>query len=143
MERSMHRWQAIVANLEPPGLADPSQATFHHVADLTQAAAVRRPLSRQVVLDLPLLQPLPVARRAVLPVTVQGLRPPPPATARLADRRHIVQPGHRLKRLVPLRPGEAHGQRGSVAIDEQVAFRALFGSIGGVFAGEDPPKTAR
>ena len=143
MERSMHRGQAIVANLEPPGLADPSQATFHHVADLTQAAAVGRPLPRQVVLDPPLLQPLSVARRAVLPVTVQGIRPAPPTAARLSDRRHLVQQGHRLKRLVPLRPGEAHGQRGSVAIDEQVAFRAFFGSIRGVFAGEDPPKTAR
>ena len=40
MERTMHRWQALVANLEPAGLSDPSQAPFHHVADLPQAAAV-------------------------------------------------------------------------------------------------------
>jgi hypothetical protein len=143
MERSMHRWQALVANLEPPGLPDPSQATFHYVADRTQAAAVWRPLPRQVVLDPPLLQPFPVARRAVLPVTVQSPRPAAPAAAGLSDRRHIVQQRHRLQRLVALRPGDAHGQRGPVAVDEQVAFRAFFGSIRGVFAGEDPPKTAR
>jgi hypothetical protein len=143
MERSMHRWQSLVANLEPAGLPDPSEATFHHVADLTQATAVRRPLPRQVILDPPLLQPLLVARRAVLPITVQGIRPAPPAAAGLADRRYIIQQRHRFKRLVPLRPGDAHGQRRPVAIDEQVAFRAFFGSIRGVFAGEDPPKTAR
>ena len=143
MERSMHCWQSLVANLETPGLPDPRQPTFHHVADLTQAAAVRRSRPRQVVLDPPLLQPLPVAWRAVLPVTVQSLRSAPSAAAGLSDRRYIVQQRHCHKRLVALRPGDAHGQRGPVAIDEEVAFRAFFGSICGVFAGEDPPKTAR
>src|SRR5262245_38950198 len=97
MERSMHRGQTLVANLEPPGLPDPSQPTFHDVADCTQAAAMGRPLPRQVVLDPPLLQPLPVARRAVLSVAIQGLRPAPTAAARLSDRRYLVQQRHRLQ----------------------------------------------
>ena len=143
MERTMHGGQALVANLEPTGLADPSQALFHHVADFTQVTAVWRPRPRQVVLDAPLLQPRSVARRAVLPVPVQGLRPATPTAPRLSDRRHIVQQRHRLQRLVPVRPRDAHGQGRPVAIDEELAFRAFFGSIRGVRAGERPPKTAR
>jgi hypothetical protein len=50
---------------------------------------------------------------------------------------------HRFERLVAVGPGNAHGQRGAFAIDQQVPFRAFFGPIRGVFAGEDPPKTAR
>ena len=143
MESAMHGGQALVANLEAPSLPDPSQPTFDHVADFTQAAAVRRPLPRQMVLDPPLLQSLAVARRAVLPVAIQGLRPATPTAARQSDRWHVVQQRHRLKRLVPIRPGDAHSQRGALAVDEQVPFRALFGPIRGVFAGEYPPKTAR
>ena len=120
MERAMHRGQALVANLEAAGLPDPGQATFHHVADRTQAAAVGRPRPRQVVLDPPLLQPLPIARRAVLAIPVQGVRPASPAAARLSDRRHVVQQRHRLQRLVAVRCGDAHGQRRPIAIDEEV-----------------------
>ena len=49
MEGSMHRGESLVADLESPRLSDPSQAPLHHVADLTQAAAVWGPLPRQVV----------------------------------------------------------------------------------------------
>jgi hypothetical protein len=44
---------------------------------------------------------------------------------------------------VAVRPGEADGQRRAAAVDEQVPFRACFRPVRGVFAGEDPPKTAR
>jgi hypothetical protein len=143
MEGAMQGRQSLVANLETAGLADPSQAAFDHIADLTQAAAVRCPLSRQVILNASLLQPLLVAWRAVRSITVQGIRSASPTATGLSDQRHIVQQRHCLQRLVAVGPGDAHGQRRAVAIDQQVAFRAFFGSIRGVFAGQDPPKTAR
>ena len=140
MERSMHRRQALVANLEPPGLADPSQTTFHHVADLPQTAAVRRSHPRQMVLDPPPLQPFLIARGPVLSIAVQGLRPALPTASGLSGRWHIVQQRQCHHRVIPLRPGDAHSQRCSVAINEQVPFCPFFASIRGVFAGESAAK---
>jgi hypothetical protein len=139
----MHGWQSVVANLEPPGLPDPGQSTFHHIADLPQAATMGGAWPRQVILDAPLLQPLAVATVTVGPVAVEGLRLAARAPARPLDWRNVVQQRQRLGTVGPVGSGEAHGQRGPVAVDQQVPFRAFFGPIRGVFAGEDPPKTAR
>src|SRR5436190_21166507 len=143
MEGPMHGWQHVVPDLQAARLADPGQGALHDPADLAQATAVRRPLPRQVVLDAPLLEALPVPRRAVLPVPVERLRPPPRPAALAANRRDVVHQIQRLERLVAVRPGDAHGQRRAPAIDEQVPLGAFFGPVRGVFAGEDPPKTAR
>ena len=77
MESPMHRWQYIVPDLQAPRRADPGQRALHDPADLAQAAAVRRPLPRQVILDPALLEALSVPWRAVLPVSGQRLRLPP------------------------------------------------------------------
>ena len=104
---------------------------------------MRRAGLGQVILDPPFLQPLVVARRAIGAVSVQRLRLAAHLPVPVVDRRDVVEQRHRLERLMAVRPGEAHGQRRAVAINEQVAFRAFFASIRGVFAGEYPPKTAR
>lgn len=139
----MHRRQPVVPDLEPPGLSDPSQPAFHDVANLSQTAAVGRPRSRQVILDPPCLQALPVPLGPIGAVPVQRLRLAAWPPARPVDRRNVVEQGQRLGRIGAVRSGEPHGQRGAVAVNEQVAFGAFFSPIGGVFAGEDPPKTAR
>src|SRR5262245_61480019 len=77
VEGAMDRWQLVVADLQPAGLPDPGQGPFHHPTDLAQAATMRRPWPRQVVLDAPLLEALPVSLGAVGPVPVQGQRLPP------------------------------------------------------------------
>ena len=143
MESPMHRRQLLVTDLQASRLTDPGKRTLHDPADLAQAAPVRRSLLRQVVFNPPLLEALMIPWRAVLPVPIQGLRLPPRATASPANWRDVVQQIHRLQRFVAVGPGDAHGQRGALAIDEQVPFGAFFGPIRGVFAGEDPPKTAR
>jgi len=139
----MDRRQLVIPDFQPAGLPDPRQGPFDDPADLAQATAVGRPLSRQVVLDAPLLEALSIPRRAVLPVAVQGLRLPPRAAAPPPDRRDVVYQVHRLERLVAVGRGDAQGQRRALAIDEQVPLGAFFGPIRGVLAGEDPPKTAR
>src|SRR5262249_56666212 len=88
--------QPVIADLQPSGLPDPGQGPFDHPADLAQAAAVRRPLPCQVVLDAPRLEALPVTRRAVLTVPVQRLRLAPGAAAPAPDRRAVVHPAARL-----------------------------------------------
>ncbi len=139
----MHRRQSVVPDLEPPGLSDPSQPAFHHVAHFPQAATVRRPRPRQVILDPPCLQALPIPLGPIGSVPVQSLRLAAWPPTRPVDRRDGVEQGERLRRVGAVRPGAPHGQRGAVAIDEQVAFGAFFGPIRGVLAGEYPPKTAR
>src|SRR5262245_24345501 len=143
MEGPMHCWQFLVANLEPARLPDPRERALNHPADLTQPAAMRGPRLRQVVFNPPLPQAGMVPRRAVGSVPVQSLRlaarPAPPTT----NRRDVVYQVHRLDRVVTLRTRDAHGQRRSLAVHQQVAFRAFVGSIRGIFAGQRPPKTAR
>jgi hypothetical protein len=139
----MHRWQPVVTDLQSPRLTDPGQRALHDPANLAQAAAVRRPLPRQVVFDPSLLETLLIPRRPILPVPVQGLGPPPGATTAPADRRDVIHQVHRFPRFVAVGPGDAQGQRGALAIDQQVPFGPFFPAIRGVFAGQDPPKTAR
>jgi hypothetical protein len=104
-----------------------------------RAASVAAP----VVLDAALLKASLVPWRAVLSVPVQRLWPPSWSTALAANGRDVVHKVHRFERLVAVGPGDAHGERGAFAVDQQVPFGAFFGSIRGVFAGEYPPKTAR
>jgi hypothetical protein len=143
MERAMHCRQSVIPDLETACLSDPSQAPLDDVANLAQAAAVRRAWLGQMILDPPFLQSLVVAWRPVGAVPVQRLGLAMHMPAPVVDRRDVIEQRHRLERFVAVGAGDAHGQRGAVAIDEQVPFRAFFASIRGVFAGEYPPKTAR
>src|SRR5437667_12786330 len=63
VEGAMDRRQLVIPDFQPAGLPDPRQGPLDHVADLAQAAAMRRPLARQVVLDAPLLEAFPIPGR--------------------------------------------------------------------------------
>jgi hypothetical protein len=139
----MHRRQLVITDLQPARLPDPRERPLDDPTDLSQSAPVGRSGPCQVVLDSSPLEPLAVAWRPVLPVAVQGVRPTASTVARLADQWDVVEQRHRQERLIPLGPRDSHRQGGAVSVYQQVAFRAFFGPIRGVFAGEDPPKTAR
>lgn len=139
----MHRDRDLVADLQPPGLPDPGERPLDDPADPAQAAAVRHPRGGQLALDPPPLPLGAVARRAIGPVAMHWSRPPARAAAPAADRRDVVEELGQLRRVVPLRPGDPDRQRRSLAVDEQVPLAPFFRPIGGVLAGEDPPKTAR
>ena len=51
----MDRRQLVIPGFQPARLPDPRQGPLDHVADLAQAAAMRCPLARQMVLDASLL----------------------------------------------------------------------------------------
>src|SRR3954451_11597561 len=138
VEGTMDRGQLVVADLQAAGLPDPCQGPFHHPADLAQAAPMRRPWPRQVVLDAPLLEPFPVPLGPVRPVPIQGLRLPPRAPTPAVDRRDVVHQVHGFERLVAVGRSDPHGQWRALAIDQQVPFGAFFPAIRGVFAGQDP-----
>ena len=139
----MDCWQPVVTDLQASRLPHPRQRPFDDPADLAQPAPVRRSRPRQVVLDPSSLEPLAVTWRPVLPVAVQGIRPTTSAAARLSNQRDVVEQRHGQERLVPVGARDPHRQGGAPPVYEQMAFRALFGPIRGVRAGEDPPKTAR
>lgn len=65
------------------------------------------------------------------------------STATLTDEWDIIQQWQRFQGIVTLRTRNPHRQRGSMTINQQMTLGAFFRSICGVFAGQDPPKTAR
>src|SRR5262249_28813559 len=135
--------QLVVPDLQPAGLPDPAQGPLDHIADLAETAPVWRRGGRQVVPDPPLLEALMIPRRAVLPVPVQRLRLPPRPPTPPPDRRDVLHEVHRLQRLVAVGAGDPHGQRGALAVDEQVPLGACFPPIRGGLSGQAPPKTPR
>jgi hypothetical protein len=139
----MHRWQSLISDLQASSLTDPGQSAFHHIADLPKATAMRRPRPRQVVLDTPRLQPILIVFAAIGAVPVQCLRLATRPPTRTVDWRDVVEQGQRLASVGAIGCGDADGQWGAVAIDNDMAFAAFFGPIRGIFAGEYPPKTAR
>jgi hypothetical protein len=139
----MRRRQFVVTDLQSARLSDPGQRPLHDPADPAQPATVGRSRPRQVVLDPPLRESLPVARRPVLPVAGHGIRPTASASARRLDQADIVEQRHGQERLVPLGTRDAHRQGSAFPVSEPRAFRAFFRPIWGVRTGEDPPQTAR
>src|SRR5437764_6040666 len=80
VERSMRCRQLLISDLQSTGVANPSQRPLDHLPHASQAAAVRRPRPREVVLDPPLAEPAPVCRRAVGAVAI-GVHGPAPRPA--------------------------------------------------------------
>lgn len=73
--------QLLISDLQPTGMANPSQRPLDHLADAAQPAAVGRPRPREVVLDPSLAEPAPVRWRAVGAVAVGVHGPAPRPTA--------------------------------------------------------------
>ena len=118
----MRRRQFLVPDLQASRLSDPGQRPLHDPADLAQPATVWRSRLRQVVLNPSPLEPLPVARRPVLPVAVQGIRPMASPPAWLPDQRDVVEQRHGQERLVPLGTRDPHRHGSAFSVYEQMAF---------------------
>src|SRR2546423_14995320 len=99
MESPVHRWQSLVTDLQASCLADPGERALHDPADFAQAAAVWRPLPRQVVFDPSLVEALMIARRAILAGPIQGFRLPPRVAPPPPGRRDIRPPGPSPRRF--------------------------------------------
>lgn len=139
----MDCWQFIITNLQSSRLSDPGQRALDDPADFAESAAMGRSRLGQVIFNPSLPQAPTVARRAVRSVPVHATRPSSSPAARLSDHWYVVEERQRLERVMTLRPGYAHRQGNAFSVYEQMAFRAFFGPISRVFAGEYPPKTAR
>lgn len=139
----MQRGKYLVADFQPSRLADPRQPALDDPANLAQATAVRCPWLRQMIFNPSLLESLMIAGRTIRPIAIQRLGFSSGASPATGDGRNVVHQVHRLNRIVAVGSRDPHGQRYALAINHQVPFGAFFGSIRGVFASQDPPKTAR
>ena len=61
---------------------------------------------------------------------------------RSLDHHGVERCGQELVVAHGVRPGDHHGERSSVGLDDETALRTFFGPIGGVGADEVPPKRA-
>ncbi len=134
---------SLVAGAEAFELMQPGEGALDHPAHLAQSGTVGDAASRNQRLDTPLPQQAAVLVEVVAPVGIQapglaaGTSPPSP------DRRDGVEQGQELGDVVPIAAGESDGERGSVAIDDQVVLRAGAGTIDGRGADMIPPLRAR
>ncbi len=122
---------SLVAGAEPFELVQPGEGALDHPAHLAQSGAVGDAASRDQRLDAPLPQQAAVLVEVVAPVGIQapglaaGTSPPS------ADRWEGVEQGQELGDVVAIAAGESDGERGSVAVDDQVVLRAGAGAVDG------------
>ncbi|GLV88311.1 hypothetical protein Slala03_80000 [Streptomyces lavendulae subsp. lavendulae] len=111
---------SFVADAEPFELVQPGEGALDHPAHLAQSAAVG---------DAALPQQAPILVEVVAPVGIQtprltaGTSPPTP------NWRDRVEQGQKLGDVVPIAAGERDGERGSVAVDDQVVLRTGAGAV--------------
>lgn len=130
---------SFVSDAEPFELVQPGEGALDHPAHLAQSGTVGDAASRDQRLDAALAQQAAVLVEVVAPVCVQtpgfaaGASPP------TANRWDGVQQGQELGDVVPVPAGQRHGERGSVAVDDQVVLGAGTGAVYGRGTDVIPP----
>jgi hypothetical protein len=122
---------SFVAGAEPFELVQPGEGALDHPAHLAQSGAVGDAASGDQGFDAALAQQAAVLVEVVAPV---GVQPPGFAAGtspKSPDRWDGVQQWQELGDVVPVAPGQRDGERGSVAVDDQVMLRAGAGTVDG------------
>lgn len=134
----------LVADLESTLLPEPSQRSFHDESEFAQAAAMDFAVDLgDQRLHSSITDPRQDVRRAVGPIALEDVRPRPGASQRALNLRNGVQELQRGNGVVDVGRADLNDERNSVGVGYEMALTASFGSVGGVDAGVDPPKTAR
>jgi hypothetical protein len=134
---------SLVADAEPFELVQPGEGALDHPAHLAQSGTVGDAASGDQRFDAALPQQAAVLVEVVAPVGVQasGLAawtsPPAP------DRRDGVKQRQELGDVMAVAAGERDGERGSVAVDDQVVLGAGAGAVDWGGADVIPPLRAR
>jgi hypothetical protein len=139
----MHCRQSVIAYPQAARLADPTERAFHHPAHFAQPAAVRYPRGRQVIFNPSVAQAVAVPRGPIRSIAIELVGLASGTPPRPMQHGNLIERGQRRERIMPLGPGEGKSQGSTVAIDDQMPFRAFFRAIRGIFACQRPPKTAR
>jgi hypothetical protein len=134
---------SLVADAEPFELVQPGEGALDHPAHLAQSGTVGDAASGDQRFDAALPQQAAVLVEVVAPVGVQasGLAawtsPPAP------DRRDGVKQRQELGDVRAVAAGERDGERGSVAVDDQVVLGSWTGAVDWRGADVVPPLRAR
>src|SRR5436190_11309430 len=144
MERLKVIASFLVADLESALLSEPSQRSLDDESELAQTTAM------DLAVDLGDQRPYAAiadarqdVRSTVSSIALEDIRPRTRASQGSLNFRDGVQEVQRGHGVVDVGRADLNDERNSVGVGYEMAFTASFGSIGGVGAGVDPPKTAR
>ena len=133
----------LITDLQAAILTEPRERALHHVAELSKTAPMSLGGARQQRHDASLQCAGDIPGGAVSSISLESLRAMTGPPARPLDRRNVVQHRQGRLRVMEIRRRDFDDQRNAFGVRYDVAFTAPFGSIRGVWAGVDPPKTAR
>lgn len=122
---------ALVAGAEPSELVQPGEGALNDPAHLAQAGTVGDAASGDQRLDAPIPQQAAVLVEVVASVGIQTPGLAARTSAQTPDRRDGVEQRQELGDVVPVTAGEGDGERGSVAVDNQVVLGAGAGAVDG------------
>jgi len=133
----------LVAQLESTILAEPGKRPFHHVAMLSQTAAVGQTWPTEQRSNSPGAAGRDVSRCPVGPVPLKDAGAVTRASTAPGDRRYRVEHRDGRYRIVKVCRGCPNHQGNAPGIGDQVPFAPFFRTIRRVRAGVGPPKSAR
>ena len=142
-ERLMNGGRAIITNPQSAELMQPTQRALDHPARHAQSAAVHPLTFADDRLDVANPQAHSIGLRSIAGVALHGIRP---EARRPRNAAHGWNRIHQRQHLRDIRNiGRSHdrGQRNAVGINDDVMFRAWFGTIGWIGTGQFAPPTAR
>src|SRR5882672_5292481 len=134
----------LVADLESAFLSEPSQRSLHDESELTQTAAMDLAVDLgDQRLHTAITDTCQHVRSPVGSIALKDLRPPARTSQGTLNGRDGVQEIQRRHGVVDVGRTDLNDERNPVGVRYEMAFTASFGSIGWVWPGVDPPKTAR
>jgi hypothetical protein len=134
----------FIANTQTPPLKKPIKESFHHIAvDAKAAAMLGVALSNDGNYAQTTQGLSNLGFRIVSAISKQMIGMSPGTSARIGNGRDGLDQGHGPLRVMHVSAGVFDNQRGTVAVGQHMALRAIFASVCGVRASLCPPKTAR
>ncbi len=134
----------FIPHTQSPLIEQPIKSGFNYVAEFAQTATVFAVAFSDKRFNLALPQGLPNFFLGIIgTIRKCFVRTLARATTRLFDRRNPIDQSDGHFRIMNIGTGVLNGQRGALAVNNQMALRAIFAPIRGIGAGFRPPKTAR
>lgn len=120
---------SLVAGADPFELVQPGEGPLDHPAHLAQPGTVGGAAAGNHGFDAALPQQAAVLVEVVAPVGVQTPGFAAETAPQSPKRRDRVEQGQERGDVVPVTTGECDGERGSVAVDDQVVLGAGAGAV--------------
>jgi len=134
----------LITHAKPSLLEQPRERGFHDPPDRAESATMFGVPFRNHRDDAATTKRLTdLFFRVVRPICVHRFGTFARAALRALDRLDGIDQRYGHFRVVDVGPGMLNSQRGTVAVGDQMAFRAVFAPIRGIRARLGPPKTAR